>query len=202
MDSLLVLMSSLYADEAWAPEGARVCDLRHLESTCCYCESEAEKEIAEVFGKLPLKVVHWIDGGDFHYLSDIWMRSLQEKARLVLFDNHPADQEPAFGADILSCGSWVAHSRRCNPLLVPESDNIYLSIDLDYLSPDYARTNWNQGTATLQDLLHQIDGSIHGKNLLGVDICGGITASQGGTAEDFSINRRTRDTLLEYFKAI
>ena len=202
MDSLLILMSSLYSDEAWAPEGALVCDLRQLEGTCCYCESDAESAIAQEFGRLPLNAVHWIDGGDFHYLSDLWLRRLQEKTQLILFDNHPDDQEPAFGADMLSCGSWVAHSRRCNPLLVPESDNVYLSIDLDYLSPDYARTNWNQGTASLQDLLDSLDASLKGKNLLGVDICGGITAAQGGKAEDYAVNRRTRNILLDYFKAI
>jgi len=202
MDSLLIQMSNMYSDEGWAPEGVPVCDLRKLEGTCCYCEAEAEAVIVRTFKDLPLNAVHWIDGGDYHYLSDIWMRRLDQETRMILFDNHADDQEPAFGGGILSCGSWVAHSRRNNPLLVPDSDNIYLSIDLDYLSTDYARTNWNQGSATLQMLLDQVEEAIRGKKLVAVDICGGISSAQGGKAEDFSINRRTRDILLDYFKAI
>ena len=202
MDSLLIKMSSLYADEGWSPEGVPVCDLRHLDGTCCYCDRESEAAICKELDKHPLRAVHWIDGGDFHYLSELWLRRLEEPAQLLLFDNHPDDQEPAFGADILSCGGWVAHARKSNPLLVPESGNIYLSIDLDYLSPEYARTNWNQGDATLQELLDRTEAALEGKKLLGVDICGGITSAQGGKAEDFAINRRTRDILLKYFKAI
>ncbi len=192
-------MSSLYADEAWSPEDAAHLDLTSLEGTTCYCDAAAEKAIESAFKSLPVNALHWIDGGDYHYLTDIWMRFLSEPAQLVLFDHHPDDQEPSFGSGILSCGGWVAHSRHCNPLLTEESDNVYLSIDLDYLSPEYARTNWDQGSASLEELLAGIRASLAGKKLSGVDICGGITSAQGGTAEDFAINRRSRDVLQEFF---
>lgn len=202
MKSLLVHMSSLYDDEAWSPEDAAHLDLTDLEGTICYCDPESEKVIEKAFKSLPINALHWIDGGDYHYLTDIWMRFLNEPAQLVLFDHHPDDQTPSLGEDILSCGGWVAHSKRCNPLLVEKSDLVYLSIDLDYLSPDYARTNWDQGEANLQELLVGIDDALAGKQLAGVDICGGITAAQGGTAEDFAINRWTRNVLQKYFTAI
>ena len=202
MKSVLVYMSSLFSDEGWSPEEAVSIDLQHLEGTTCYCDEAAEAEIVKALNPLPLNALHWIDGGDFHYLSDIWMRRLDAPAKLVLFDNHPDDQEPAFGSDILSCGGWVAHSRRFNPMLRDDADDVWLSIDLDYLSRDYARTNWNQGEATLQDLLKEISDAIEGKRVAGVDICGGITAQQGGTAEDYAINRRTRNALLQYFSSI
>ena len=195
-------MSSLYSDEAWAPDGALNVDLRQLEGTTCYCDSPSEQAICDALKNLPLNALHWIDGGDYHYLSDIWLRRLTEPTRLVLIDNHPDDQEPAFGDSLLSCGGWVAHARRSNPLLDDSSNLIYLSIDLDWLSRDYARTNWNQGSASLEELLSGIDSILHGNKLVGVDICGGITSSQGGTAEDFAINRRTRNALLQYFSSI
>ena len=199
MKSLLVHMSSLFADEEWSPEGALHLDLTALEGTTCYCDAAAEKAIESAFKSLPVNALHWIDGGDYHYLTDIWLRFLKEPAQLILFDHHPDDQDPSLGGDILSCGGWVAHSRRCNPHMVEESDSVYLSIDLDYLSPEYARTNWDQGTASLQELLAGIDAALAGKHLVGVDICGGITSAQKGTAEDFAINRRTRDILQKYF---
>jgi len=72
---------------------------------------------------------------------------------------------------------------------------------LDWLSPDYARTNWNQGTASVQDLLALLDKELAGKQIAGVDICGGISSAQGGKAEDFAINLRTRSILQDYFRA-
>ena len=201
MKSVLVYMSSLFSDEGWSPEGAVSVDLRHLEGTTCYCDASAEREIIKALGTLPLNALHWIDGGDFHYLSDIWMRRLDHPVKLVLFDNHPDDQEPAFDGKMLSCGGWVAHSRRFNPMLKDDADDVWLSIDLDYLSRDYARTNWNQGDASLEDLLQRISAAIEGKCLAGVDICGGITSAQGACAEDYAINLRTRKALEDFFRA-
>ena len=195
-------MSGMFPDEGWSPVNALVTDLRHLDGTTCYCSSESQTAISQAIKHLPLQAVHWIDGGDYHYLSTLWMERLQEKTELLLIDNHPDDQPPAFGDGLLSCGGWVAYSRQHNPMLVPHSENIYISIDLDYLSSDFARTNWNQGNATLKELLSMLDNRVAGKKIVGVDICGGISAMQGGTEEDFAINRRTRNTLLEYFKAL
>lgn len=195
-------MSSMYSDEAWSPSGAMHMDFRNLDGTTCYCDETAEKGIIDAIKGLPLNALHWIDGGDYHYLSALWLRRLTRPTRLVLIDNHPDDQEPAFDKGLLSCGGWIAHSRRTNPFLDDSSDHVYLSIDLDWLSPEFARTNWNQGKASLEDLLHKIEESLDGKELTAVDICGGITCSQGGRAEDFAINRRTRQSLQDYFKGI
>ena len=202
MKSLLMHMSSLFSDEEWSPEGADHLDLTRLEGTRCYCDPAAEAAICQAIAGLPLRAVHWIDSGDYHYLSELWARKLSSPARLVLFDNHPDDQEPAFGADLLSCGGWVAHARRTNPLLDDSSGLLYISIDIDCLSRDYARTDWSQGETTLPQLLQQLDEVRRGHELAGVDICGGITLSQGGTAEDFAVNRRTRNALLEYFREV
>ena len=199
MKCVLVHMSSLFYDENWSPEGAISLDLRNLEGTTCYCDASAEAIIAEAFKSLPLNALHWIDGGDYHYLSDIWMRRLEAPARLILFDNHPDDQEPAFEGGILSCGGWVAHTRRTNPMVRDDSERIWLSIDLDYLSRDFARTNWDQGNASIQDLFEGITTAIEGKKLAGVDICGGITAAQGARAEDYAINLKTRKALQDFF---
>ena len=195
-------MSSLFSDENWSPEGALELDFTTLEGTTCYCDPDSEKAIEQSFKNMPSAALHWIDGGDYHYLTEIWMRKLDRPFSLLLIDNHSDDQPPSFGADILSCGGWVAHSRRTNNMLFPDSDLLYISIDLDWLSPDYARTNWNQGVGSLDELLDTLQQAVSTKKLAGVDICGGITAAQGGRAEDFAINRRTRDILQAFFSGI
>ena len=194
-------MSSLFSDEGWSPEGAVAVDLRYIEGTTCYCDATAEKAIEDALKPLPINALHWIDGGDFHYLSNIWMRRIERPFQLLLIDNHPDDQQPAFNADIMSCGGWVAHARKNNSMLQTEAELVYVSIDLDWLTPDYARTNWDQGTGSLEELFQLLTEQLAGKRLAGVDICGGITSLQGGTAEDFAINRRTRNALLQFFSS-
>ncbi len=195
-------MSSLFSDENWSPEGASHLDLTRLEGTTCYCDADAEKAIEEAFKQLPVNILHWIDGGDYHYLTELWMRRLSAPARLLLIDNHPDDQEPSIGGDILSCGGWVAHSKRTNPLIREDAEQLYISIDLDWLSQDFARTNWNQGIGTLDGLMEILREAVAGNRIAGVDICGGITSAQGGTAADFAVNRRTRDALQLFFAGI
>ena len=195
-------MSSLFSDEEWSPESVAEADLTGLEGTCCYCDAQAEKAIWQCFNKLPLNAIHWIDGGDYHYLTEIWMRRIKKPFSLLLLDNHPDDQPPAFAPDILSCGGWVEHARRTNPFLSEDQDLVYLSIDIDILSRDYARTNWNQGSTTLPELLDSIDYLVRGKDIAGIDVCGGITLAQGGTSEDFAINRKTREILRKHLERL
>jgi len=198
----LMHMSSLFFDENWSPEDASILDLSYLEGTACYCDPEAEKIICNAIKPLNINALHWIDGGDFHYLTELWMRKLSEPAKLILIDNHPDDQEPSFGEDILSCGGWVSHAKRHNPLLCDDAEQVYISIDIDWFSTEYARTNWNQGNGCPKMLVDILKKETAGKKIAGVDICGGITSAQGGTAEDFSINRRLRNELLRIIEEI
>jgi len=50
--------------------------------------------------------------------------------------------------------------------------NVYLSIDKDVLSTDYALTDWHQGKLRLSDLTYLIQRLVAGCNLIGADICG------------------------------
>lgn len=49
---------------------------------------------------------------------------------------------------------------------------MYLSIDKDVLSPDYARTNWDQGQADIAETVDFIRSFLKGRRLIGADICG------------------------------
>lgn len=78
---------------------------------------------------------------------------------------------------------------------VPE--RIYLSIDKDVLSPEFARTDWDHGTLELDDISQSIACLSGTARIVGADICGGITSAKGGTGEDFAINLRTDLHLIE-----
>ena len=75
----------------------------------CYCDDEAVAAIREQIANAGIKNaegIHFIDGGNYHYMSKIWTDMVQEPFTLVVFDHHPDMQPPRFG-DILSCGGWV-----------------------------------------------------------------------------------------------
>ena len=224
--TVLLDFSGLYDQEDFCPDGAVRVDLRDLDGTACFCDASAAAQIRSRIRPLPAHGLHWIDGGDYHYASLFWLEKVARPFALVLFDHHPDDQPGAFGADLLSCGSWVAAARARLPLLRgvrwihssssslaatgdPSCDEmadqvghdvpIYLSIDLDVLGPDDARTNWDQGTMTLPALKALVKDLAARHEILGIDVCGGLTEAQGATLEDLAINRRTRTELQELF---
>lgn len=199
-------LSALYAEEGWHPAGARSLDFTSLEGTACYCSPEAEAALREGLRPVGHSGLCWIDTGDYHYLSKLRMESVGEPFALVLLDNHPDDQPGAFGDALLSCGSWVKNALEGLGMLKKSFWNtlpgycglpVFLSIDLDVLSREYARTDWDQGSMTLPRLLDIISAIRTEHRILGVDICGGITAAKGATAEDLLVNTRTRAVLEE-----
>lgn len=110
-------MSGMLVEEGFCPADACVLDFRGLAGTECLCDDEALRELRRALAPLPAEGIHFIDGGDWHYLSLLWMEKITEPFGLYLFDNHPDNQPASFGEDILSCGSWVLAACRTLPLL-------------------------------------------------------------------------------------
>ena len=84
-------------------------DGKQISGTDCYCDDEAVAAIRKQIANAGIKNaegIHFIDGGNYHYMSKIWTDMVQEPFTLVVFDHHPDMQPPRFG-DILSCGGWV-----------------------------------------------------------------------------------------------
>ena len=86
-----------------------------------------------------------------------------------------------------------------NTSAIPGGLPAYVSIDIDVLSPDYARTDWSHGTMTPEALLESLDAIAGSHPIIGVDICGGLTSAKGAGPEDYSVNTRLRRRLLDYF---
>jgi arginase family enzyme len=71
-----------------------------------YCDVSALTVLRSLIAPYPYSGVHFIDIGDYHYMTKLWCEKIQKPFALVVFDHHPDMQPPAFGR-ILSCGSWV-----------------------------------------------------------------------------------------------
>lgn len=91
-------------------------DLKHLSGTNCYCDEMAADKIREAIETLPLRGIRFLDSGNYHYVSRIWMEKIQKPYQLLVFDNHTDLQLPAFGG-LLSCGGWIADSLETLPEL-------------------------------------------------------------------------------------
>ena len=207
--------SGIYGESSFHPEGAVWLDFSRLPGTECYCDEAAAGEIRRRLERLPAEALHWIDGGDYHYLTRFWMEKVREPFALALVDHHRDDQPTAFGDGLLSCGSWVADARRDLPFLretcwfpsfpasvARDALPVYLSVDLDVLSPDWARTNWDQGTMTLPELKILIGHIAASRRILGIDVCGGLSAAKGACGKDVEINRRTYGELQAFFVSL
>ena len=188
-------------------------DCTHLHGVDCYCDSDGVKQLNKIIEDFSPEGIHWIDSGNYHYLTKFWTDKIKEPFSLIVFDHHPDMQPPLFD-NLLSCGCWVRTMLDTNPwlrnvCLIGASEKlksetkgygkrllfyseqtlrhvdswrlfsgfylnepVYISVDKDVLSPDYATTNWDQGSLTLFELKRLLSIILQNERVIGVDICG------------------------------
>ena len=92
--------------EFYGDLGAVWLDLRDIQGTNCYCDEEAEAAIKERIRPMGPFGIHFLDSGNYHYVSKIWLDKVEGEFELLVFDHHTDMQMPMFG-NILSCGGWI-----------------------------------------------------------------------------------------------
>lgn len=108
--------AAILADRRIQRQNISWVEVQELTGSNCYCDEEAAKVLKEKLKKFSAEGMHFIDSGNYHYMSRIWLEKLEIPFRLVVFDNHTDMQLPAFGG-LLSCGGWIAASLEELPLL-------------------------------------------------------------------------------------
>lgn len=102
--------SNVYEKESfYKDEKINWIDCSKVNGTNCYCDEYAEKIIKDRISQLEPQGIHFIDSGNYHYVSEFWMEKINENFNLIVFDHHSDMQQPMFG-NILSCGSWIMNS--------------------------------------------------------------------------------------------
>lgn len=245
LSSVPVIMdfTGTYGEQPFARAGNfNWLDCRGIHGTDCYCDEEGEAALRELIAAFSPYSLHFLDSGNYHYLTKLWTDRIREPFSLVLFDHH-TDMQPPMFEGLLSCGGWVKKMLDTNPFLrkvmiagVPESEAvkvrservlaiseeewmasglqafepvpalfcegqsaggqsvgmqslsgygtcdsediqssgipIYISVDKDVLSKDFASTNWDQGGLTLELLSGAISMLFDRFNVIGMDVCG------------------------------
>lgn len=120
----VMYMSGAYENQTFMKAGIPYLqlDLRNLQGTNCYCDEEAENRIrAKIKEAFPedeaaFRGIHFLDSGNYHYLSLFWLEKITTPFSLVVFDHHPDMQQPLFDG-IISCGGWIRNALDTNPFL-------------------------------------------------------------------------------------
>ncbi|MBQ1310704.1 MAG: arginase [Blautia sp.] len=90
-------------------ENIFILNLRNLSGCSCYCDGEAAAFLRKQISPLPVRDIHFLDSGNYHYMSRLWMEKAENPFQLAVLDHHTDMQPPVFGG-LLSCGGWVASS--------------------------------------------------------------------------------------------
>lgn len=221
-------------------------DCTDLSGVNCYCTPEAGRLLRQRIAPFGAEGIHFLDSGNYHYISEFWLEKITEPFHLAVFDYH-SDMQPPLFPNLLSCGGWVQQVLDTNIFLQkvwivgPEQsafaniaecyrkrlvcislqqlqqgatvsvlkdlliDNlpVYVSLDKDVLSRHFARTNWSQGSLSLDVLEHLLGPVLQSRRLIGVDICGECTEGLQMLYqnEDEQINNKTNSDLLEFLLA-
>lgn len=119
-ETVIMNFSGIYKNQNfyknYAEEEIFWTELSDLSGCNCYCDAEASDRIRKEIQAFTGKGIHFIDSGNYHYITRLWLEKLQIPFRLLVFDNHTDMQPPAFGG-LLSCGGWIAASLEELPLL-------------------------------------------------------------------------------------
>lgn len=82
---------------------------RDMKETDLYCSDEAKAEIRRRIADVTPDGVHFIDSGNFHYMTLFITEKIDRPYGLVVFDHH-TDMKPAAFGGMLSCGSWILNA--------------------------------------------------------------------------------------------
>lgn len=109
--------SGIYREEQFWKEAESIwADVSDISGTNCYCDVDAMAQLMERTADFSVGGMHFIDSGNYHYMSRIWLEKAKEPFMLLVFDNHTDMQPPAFGG-LLSCGGWILAALEELPLL-------------------------------------------------------------------------------------
>ncbi len=134
---VILNFSDIYTEESfYKNEKIRWINCTDISGANCFCDNEASKEICNRIKDLPPQGIHFIDSGNYHYISKFFTDKIQEDFILVVFDHHP-DMQPSLFDELLTCGSWVKSSIDTNKhlkkvILIGTSDELLKKIDDRY----------------------------------------------------------------------
>lgn len=127
---LILDFSHVYCDEK-IPKNDKVLwiDCSDIRECDLYCSKGAEEEIKSRIKPYGIHGIHFIDSGNYHYVTKITTDFIEQEFILILFDHHTDMQKPMID-NMISCGDWAGKVLKTNSLLQqlvligPQDDDI------------------------------------------------------------------------------
>ena len=109
-ENLILDFTHVYCDEYIKDiDRFRYMDCSDIEETDMYCSKEANKRIWEKIKPYGIQGIHYIDSGNYHYISKIITDLIDEPFGLVMYDHHTDMQIPMVPG-MMSCGDWAGQA--------------------------------------------------------------------------------------------
>lgn len=89
-----------------ASAAPHILDFTSLTGTNGFCDDTAVAEIRRRIAEFPASGIHFLDNGNYHYLTRFWCEKITEDFVLVVYDHHVDLRKPVFPG-LMSCGSWI-----------------------------------------------------------------------------------------------
>ena len=113
-ENLILDFTHVYCDEYIKDiDRFRYIDCSDIEETDMYCSKEANKRIWEKIKPYGIQGIHYIDSGNYHYISKIITDHIDEPFGLVMYDHHTDMQIPMVPG-MMSCGDWAGQALNRN----------------------------------------------------------------------------------------
>lgn len=105
--NLILDFTHVYEDETVRDrEQFQWIDCSDIEESHLYCSPSAYEEIRKRIEPFGISGIHFIDSGNYHYVTKIMTDFLKEPFVLVCFDHHTDMQKPMVEG-MTSCGDWA-----------------------------------------------------------------------------------------------
>ena len=93
---VLMNFSGIYREEEfWKNRQVSWIELQDVCGTNCYCDEEAIAEINKRTENYPTAGIHFIDSGNYHYMTRLWLTRMDQPFCLLVYDNHTDMQPPS-----------------------------------------------------------------------------------------------------------
>ena len=108
-----------------------ILDFTTLSGTTGFCDDAAADEIRRRIADFPARGIHFLDNGNFHYLTRFWCEKITEDFALVVYDHHVDLRKPVFPG-LMSCGSWIRdvllRNSHCRAVLIIGPERVQADI--------------------------------------------------------------------------
>lgn len=120
--NLVLDFTHIYSEEIHAAvPGIIQLDLSDIKETEMYCSPRAYRKLQKRLSEFGPQGIHFLDNGNYHYVTRLFTEKIQGPYILFLFDNHTDMQKPLIDG-MLSCGSWAGdlllHDRKLQQLIL------------------------------------------------------------------------------------